>query len=80
MMNVLCIDGPARGEIHEVKSAHSIEVRKEGVGLSFYTVHHFVILNRVIRVASVYEKIDDILLDTAFDLITSDLARKVVIN
>jgi hypothetical protein len=80
MMNVLCIDGPARGEIRTVKSAHSIEVRTEGKGLSFYTVHHFVILNRVIRVASVYEKIDDILLDTAFDLITSDLARKVVIN
>jgi hypothetical protein len=80
MMNVLCIDGPARGEIREVEPSHNIQIRTEGKGLSFYTVHHFVILNRVIRVASVYEKVDDIFLDTAFDLITSDLARKVVIN
>ena len=79
-MNVLCVDGPARGEVRDVEPAREIEVRNEEGVLSLYKIHDFTVLNHILRIASVYAKVDELLLDATFDLIASDLAREVVIE
>jgi len=79
-MKTLFIDGPARGELRDI-GLHSTEVVLERTSVLteptewVYHVHHFRLLNRVIRIASIQLDIQKIKDNDVFEMIASDKAK-----
>lgn len=83
-MNVLCIDGPARGNVHDIKDSPGGRFRWPSITSPthdvVYYVHHFQIAGRGFRLASVHLMIDDIRPDDVFEFVVSDPAKETVIE
>ena len=83
-MKVLVIDGPARGQIYDARSHRFLAVDSSFDNLGdikevVYHVHKFIIVGRMIRLASTSAMSDEISDENVFELIMSDKAKEVAI-
>jgi hypothetical protein len=78
-MKVLCIDGPYAGKIHDSRGSHRVYAISSPSGPHelLYYIHHFVLLNRTIRLASIHPAVEDINLNEVYELIASALVKGV---
>jgi hypothetical protein len=81
-MIALFVDGPASGSVRDIGATDAELLVSTDLGpihRAIYHIHHFGLVNRTIRVASIHPIVEDINLDDAFALIVSDLAKEAVI-
>ena len=78
-MKTLLIDGPARGELRDIERYSTKVLERTSVLTEptewVYHVHHFRLLNRVIRIASIQLDIQKIKDNDVFEMIASDKAK-----
>lgn len=82
-MKVLCVDGPARGNVHDIEGNTGALFRIPSVvspgHIVVYYVHNFQIAGMMMRIASVHLMSDDIRPYDVFDLVVSDLAKQAAV-
>jgi hypothetical protein len=82
-MIALFVDGPVRGSTRDIGASRAsllVGTGPDNIDRVIYNVHQFVLLNRVIRIASIHPLVDDIHLDDAFEFITSDMAKEAAVK
>jgi hypothetical protein len=80
-MNALCIDGPARGQIHYLKDRQTFafpSITAPDYPVVYYS-HRFNIGGATIILASVHLMADEIHPYDLYEFVVSDLAKKAVI-
>jgi hypothetical protein len=75
---VLCIDGPAQGNVYDVEG-HRFTALDPDMTVFVYHVHKFDLLGHWIRLGSVHLSVEDIDPELAFDAIASGKAKAAVI-
>lgn len=83
-MKVLVVDGPARGQIRDVKSLEFVAVDSSFANLgniqeTTYHVHRFYVAGQMINLASTSLLIDSIKDRDVFEQIVSDKAKEAVV-
>jgi len=89
MTNTLFIDGPARGQIHDITGIRVVAYDVIDTGIHeldrpidlhqmAYHVHQYKIFGKVIHIASRFSHAEDINMNAAYDLILSDAAKMTI--
>ena len=82
-MKVLCLDGPERGKIHDLRD--NIGTRfifpsvTTGHNIVYY-IHRFQVAGLHMRIASVHLYAEDIRPDDMYEFVVSDLAKQAAIE